>query len=211
MGEPLVAVNPELDSSSSVRLPSTLHHLADVVSFHADNYEPEASPDIYSQGDTLKLRDIRDDYIHRLRRQPSDSCIYACIKALLIVYHARKFEHTFAIGECKQKKKAGVEMYNMFHTDATASVHQFARKQKRPLGHVYTLLTAGLYADLDLNHTKELAASPGNQHHIRRAENLLHRLGECLHNDKDIRKDISEHTGKHVSDYNARCAEDQYW
>ena len=94
-------------------------------------------------------------------------------------------------------------MYNMFHTDANASVDQFVRKQKRPLDKVCKLLNAGLYA--------ELAASPGNQHQVRRAENLLHRLGECLHNDKDIRTDISEHTGKHVSDYNARCAEDQYW
>ena len=147
------------------------------------------------------------------RRSCDQQTLYACIKALLIVYHAGKFEHTSAAREYTSKKRAGSDIYNMFHSDATVSVNLFARKLKRSQGYVVNLLTAGLRADLDPNHTKEVAASPRNPHQIRRAEDYLHRLGECLHNDKDTGKDIGEDIGKHVGKDIARCAEDQdqYW
>ena len=161
-------------------LPFPLHHLGAVVKKHADNYKPEGSPDIYFQGEPFKLKDIRDDYMHQ-RRSCDQGILYACIKALLIVYHVDKFEHTATMKECVSKKKRGKAIYDMFHIDATASVYQFARKHKLSQGNVVTLLTAGLYADLHPNRTKELPASPKSLQPIRRAERYLHRLGECIH------------------------------
>ena len=164
----------------SMRLPFPLHHLGAVVKKHADNYKPEGSPDIYFQGEPFKLKDIRDDYMHQ-RRSCDQRILYACIKALLIVYHVDKFEHTATMKECLSKKVRGKAIYDMFHIDATASVYQFARKHKLSRGNVVTLLTAGLYADLHPNRTKELPASPKSLQPIRRAERYLHRLGKCIH------------------------------
>ena len=115
------------------------------------------------------------------RRSCDQGILYACIKALLIVYHVDKFEHTATMKECVSKKVRGKAIYDMFHIDATASVYQFARKHKLSQGNVVTLLTAGLYADLHPNRTKELPASPKSLQPIRRAERYLHRLGECIH------------------------------
>ena len=178
---PLETVSPEPDSSCSMGLPFPLHHLGAVVKKHADNYKPEGSPDIYFQGEPFKLKDIRDDYMHQ-RRSCDQGILYACIKALLIVYHVDKFEHTATMKECVSKKVRGKAIYDMFHIDATASVYQFARKHKLSQGNVVTLLTAGLYADLHLDRTKwRLTASPKSLQPIRRAERYLHRLGECIH------------------------------
>ena len=177
---PLETVSLEPDSSCSMGLPFPLHHLGAVVKKHADNYKPEGSPDIYFQGEPFKLKDIRDDYMHQ-RRSCDQGILYACIKALLIVYHVDKFEHTATMKECVSKKVRGKAIYDMFHIDATASVYQFARKHKLSQGNVVTLLTAGLYADLHPNRTKELPASPKSLQPIRRAERYLHRLGECIH------------------------------
>ena len=93
---PLETVSPEPDSSCSMGLPFPLHHLGAVVKKHADNYKPEGSPDIYFQGEPFELKDIRDDYMHQ-RRSCDQGILYACIKALLIVYHVDKFEHTKAV------------------------------------------------------------------------------------------------------------------
>ena len=76
------------------------------------------------------MKDIRDEYMHQ--RPPCDQrVLYACINALLVVYHVDKFEHTVTMRECVLKKqKRKTEIYNMFHIDATVSVEQFARKNK---------------------------------------------------------------------------------
>ena len=178
---PLETVSQEPDSSCRTGLPFTLCHLGAVVKKHADNYKPEASPDIHFQGEPFKLKDIRDDYMHE-RRSCDQGILYACIKALLVVYHVDKFEHTATMTECMLKKLPGkADIYNMFHIDASASVDQFARKHKLSQHYVLRLLTAGLYADLHPHRTKELAASPKSPQQIRRAERYLHRLGECLH------------------------------
>lgn len=178
---PLETVSPEPDASCSAELPFTLRHLGAVVKKHADNYKAEASPDIYFQGEPFKLKDIRDDYMHQ-RRSCDQGILYACIKALLIVYHVDKFEHTAAMTECRLKMSPRqADIYNMFHVDATTPIDQFARKHKLSQQQVLRFLTVGLYADLHPCHTKELAASPKSPQQIRRAERYLHRLGECLH------------------------------
>ena len=101
---PLETVSPEPDSSCSMGLPFPLHHLGAVVKKHADNYKPEGSPDIYFQGEPFKLKDIRDDYMHQ-RRSCDQGILYACIKALLIVYHVDKFEHTATITTAQRADK----------------------------------------------------------------------------------------------------------
>ena len=101
---PLETVSPEPDSSSSMGLPFPLHHFGAVVKKHADNYKPEGSPDIYFQGEPFKLKDIRDDYMHQ-RRSCDQGILFACIKALLIVYHVNKFEHTATITTAQRADK----------------------------------------------------------------------------------------------------------
>lgn len=171
---PLETVSQGPDSSCNTGLPITLRHLGLVVKKHADNYKPEASPDIHYQGEPFKLKDIRDEYMNQ-RRPCDQGILYACIKALLVVYHVDKFEHTATMTEClRTKRERNTQIYNMFNIDATASVEQFARKNKLSQDHVLRLLTAGLYADLHQNRTKE-------PQQVQRAERYLHRLGACLH------------------------------
>ena len=100
---PLETLSPKPDSSCGIVLPDTLRQLAAAVKKQADNYESEASPDIYYQGEPLKLRDIRDDYMHE-QRSCDQNLLYTCIKALLVVYHVGKFEHTAAMTECVKEK-----------------------------------------------------------------------------------------------------------
>lgn len=179
---PLETVSQEPDSSGSTKLPVTLRCLAAVVKKHADNYEPEFG-DIYFAGEPFLLKDIRDEY-----KQQQQSCdegiLYACIHALLVVYHVDKLEHTTVWTECVLKRNSRkADIYNMFHTDATASVDQFACKIKLSRGYAISLLTAGLYAELHPMPSlmTEPPASPKTPQHVQRAERYLHRLGECLH------------------------------
>ena len=178
---PLETVFQEPDSSYNTGLPVTLRYLGLVVKKHADNYKPEGIPDVYFQGEQFKLKDIRDEYMHQ--RPPCDQMIlYACIKALLVVYDVDKSEHTATMTDCVPKKhKRMTHIYNMFHIDATASVEQFADSrpcQQLSQDHVLMSLTAGLYADLYPNQT---TASPMSPQQVQRAECYLHRLGACLH------------------------------
>ena len=182
---PLETVSQEPDPSGSTGLPVTLRRLGAVVKKHADNYEPEASPDIYFPGERFQLKDIKDEYMHQ-RRSCDQEILYACIKALLVVYHVDKFEHTSTMTECVLKKlPRKADIYNMFHIDATASVDQFARKHTLSRSNAIRLLTAGLYADLHPNRTKEPATSPKSPQQVQRAERYLHRLGECLHPERN--------------------------
>ena len=85
-------------------LPFPLRHLGSVVKKHADNYKLKVSPDIHFQGEPFKMKDIRDDYMQQ-RRSCDQGILYACSKALLIVYHVDKFEHTATITTAQRADK----------------------------------------------------------------------------------------------------------
>jgi len=164
---------------STARVPATLQHLALVVKKHVDTYKADFCPEIDHPPIAFRLKPIRNDYMHKGQHCDQHG-LYASITALLILYHEDVFRRTVCNAKYTIERHSDIykqflvsNVYHRFHHETCLSFIEFAHENRVSVGHLFTLLNAGLYADKHF-------AGHGHAKHVQRAEQLLQRLGVFL-------------------------------